>query len=373
MNSIVEAHKNETSRSPLPTDAERHALEQSGPLLRYASENIKDLDPDLSLAIAECAAAEKSQAWTPQTSQRFWKAFNELNELIQPATMDCLQATHKNILRRFHLFFWRSPVNESLGERSTRQYMALLITLLIIVVPLQLLIWVYTNLATEIERNAVDLTTAGVGFSTRCAALAHSVNEPAGKEHVWTPDEAAKWDGLVAESTDIRNKAAQLLDSSWFLSKLSLSSRKDSSPILPVALIDLDCTNVVDPVSAATLRASASVAGARLLSSIFFQFLLPILLGTIGALAYVLRNVSDRIRQSTFSTTSPIRNLVRIILGALMGVVIGLFSGGLSSQLSLPPLAMAFLAGYGVEGVFTVFDGFINKLRSDSNVTTTAK
>jgi hypothetical protein len=56
---------------------------------------------------------------------------------------------------------------------------------------------------------------------------------------------------------------------------------------------------------------------------------------------------------------------MRVMLGALMGVVIGLFSG-LSGQLSLSPLALAFLAGYGVEAVFSMFDGMIEKFRQPS-------
>jgi hypothetical protein len=62
---------------------------------------------------------------------------------------------------------------------------------------------------------------------------------------------------------------------------------------------------------------------------------------------------------------TPIRNWVRVLLGALMGVVVGLFSG-ISHQISLPPLAVAFLAGYGVEAVFSIFDGFITRMRQPS-------
>jgi len=53
---------------------------------------------------------------------------------------------------------------------------------------------------------------------------------------------------------------------------------------------------------------------------------------------------------------------MRVGLGALAGVVVGLFNG-LSTQLSLPPLAIAFLAGYGVEALFSMFDGIVAKFR----------
>lgn len=58
---------------------------------------------------------------------------------------------------------------------------------------------------------------------------------------------------------------------------------------------------------------------------------------------------------------------MRVMLGGLMGVVIGLFNE-LSSQVSLSPLAIAFLAGYGVEGFFSLFDDLIGRVRQPTLV-----
>src|SRR6185437_11945696 len=122
------------------------------------------------------------------------------------------------------------------------------------------------------------------------------------------------------------------------------------------------CYNVVNKANLQKDRSNNLLGKASLLGAILLQFVLPILFGTIGALAYVLRNTSDQIKSCTFSSTAPIRNWVRLMLGALMGLVIGLFNG-LSTNVSLPPLALAFLAGYGVEAVFSVFDGLIGQMK----------
>jgi hypothetical protein len=53
---------------------------------------------------------------------------------------------------------------------------------------------------------------------------------------------------------------------------------------------------------------------------------------------------------------------MRVILGALAGIVVGLFND-LTTQFNLPQLAIAFLAGYGVEAVFSMFDNLIKKFR----------
>jgi hypothetical protein len=93
---------------------------------------------------------------------------------------------------------------------------------------------------------------------------------------------------------------------------------------------------------------------ATLFIGLWLSFILPILFGLLGATAFVVRHVLQQIREGSFiPTSSRPRDLVRLMLGALMGVVVGLFAD-LSIKLSLPPLAIAFLAGYGVESLFPV-------------------
>jgi hypothetical protein len=88
---------------------------------------------------------------------------------------------------------------------------------------------------------------------------------------------------------------------------------------------------------------------------------LPIILGIMGACAYVVRLVSEQIKDTTFSTTSPLRHRVRVALGGLAGVVIGF--GGIVETGSLSPSALAFIAGYAVEPVFSTFDSIAEKFR----------
>jgi hypothetical protein len=180
---------------------------------------------------------------------------------------------------------------------------------------------------------------------------------------------------ILARSNALDSDVARLLYEASLLeriSKLWMSSVPPESPDTP------DTLNPPDPDLAKTwvyrfphvanrfvqvqARVRNSQAAAELWVGIVSSFLLPTLLGTAGAVAYVLRATSDQIRTTTFSRTSPIRNLVRIALGALAGVVVGLFNG-ISAGLTLSPLALSFLAGYGVEALFSMFDGLISKFR----------
>jgi uncharacterized membrane protein len=85
------------------------------------------------------------------------------------------------------------------------------------------------------------------------------------------------------------------------------------------------------------------------------------LFGAIGACTYVLRLISDQIRETSFSATSPVRHSVRVLLGALGGFAVGL--GGIVASAGLSAAALAFVSGYAVEPVFATMDGIAEKFR----------
>jgi len=97
-------------------------------------------------------------------------------------------------------------------------------------------------------------------------------------------------------------------------------------------------------------------------------YVLPLLYGSLGAVAYILRRLSESIEQSTFALTAMYRYRLRLTLGALLGSTVGLFftPGGstLIPGLSLSVVATAFLAGYSVEVFFALFDKMIDGART---------
>lgn len=126
------------------------ALLESGPLLRFAAEHVKNLDPDLPLAIAEARAAADADLWTPQISQRFWSAFAKLCDFIQPVSMDCLAAADPTIdPGRWRRFF--DVKKRSIAERSSGRYLGVLFLLLGLILPIQLYVWTCNNLSKKID------------------------------------------------------------------------------------------------------------------------------------------------------------------------------------------------------------------------------
>jgi hypothetical protein len=97
-------------------------------------------------------------------------------------------------------------------------------------------------------------------------------------------------------------------------------------------------------------------------------YVLPLLYGLLGAAAYVLRSLSKEISDVTFSNVSHVRFILRLVLGMLSGISVGLVltPEALPTTLSsVTPLALAFLAGYSVELVFSAMDRLISAFSSE--------
>jgi hypothetical protein len=120
------------------------------------------------------------------------------------------------------------------------------------------------------------------------------------------------------------------------------------------------------------LKNTAALQEAKFILQGIQLYILPLLYGLLGAAAYVLRTLTTEIRNLTYEIESNIRYRLRIQLGAVSGLAIGWFSdAGLTfsaSTLSLSPLALAFLAGYSVEVLFSLMDRMIYTFSSSENL-----
>lgn len=110
------------------------------------------------------------------------------------------------------------------------------------------------------------------------------------------------------------------------------------------------------------LKVEVSLLNSKSTLAILSQYVLPLLYGLLGALAYILRTLSREIQNVTFTRGSEIRYSLRWPLGMLGGVTVGLFFDpeNLSGLAAITPLGLAFLAGYGVELLFTGLDRMVS-------------
>jgi hypothetical protein len=90
----------------------------------------------------------------------------------------------------------------------------------------------------------------------------------------------------------------------------------------------------------------------------FTACLLPVLYALLGTCAYLLRSFEQQMATRTFIPS--IANSARFLIAAIGGAVVGLFNNFTIGQgASVPPLAIAFLAGYAVDVFFAFLEGML--------------
>jgi hypothetical protein len=100
-------------------------------------------------------------------------------------------------------------------------------------------------------------------------------------------------------------------------------------------------------------------------------YILPFLYGLLGTCVYILRNLAEELRKRSFSSDVAYR--LRVPLGALAGVTIAMVAipdNSVELSKTLPPLALALVAGYAVEVLFAAMDRFIAAFSNDQLVGT---
>jgi hypothetical protein len=89
-------------------------------------------------------------------------------------------------------------------------------------------------------------------------------------------------------------------------------------------------------------------------------YVLPVLYAILGAAAYTLRSLSQQLIARTYIPSYV--DHARFPAAVIAGLVVGLFTN-FTQSISLSPLAIAFLVGYGVEIFFSFLDAFLDTLK----------
>ena len=106
--------------------------------------------------------------------------------------------------------------------------------------------------------------------------------------------------------------------------------------------------------------------------SAFSTSVLPVQFGLLGIVAAVVRSIYGHVQQRTLTPREMHLTIIRLPLGLLAGVSVGLLfspstapiqgGAGLAGGLILSASGVAFLAGYGVEAVFGLFDALLQRI-----------
>ncbi|MDZ5648826.1 hypothetical protein [Nitrospirillum sp. BR 11828] len=295
-----------------------------------------------------------------EDKQALWVAYQALSVVIAPATSASLR--HLREFRRDMGLagWWHSLTRAGLVQRTIRSGVAWLVGVALLTAIVQIHAANGTNLLTQTgvrkllfiegaaaQRPMDDAATAG-GGSAQAA-----VEEP-----------------LV----QLRRHAAAQLLAPWICHPLSrvvtlsfdahgyCQRRETVSTVSPPAPVAASLEDP-DTILLHTVELAWSAGTALTL------YVLPALFGLLGACAYIARVLTDAVVNASLLPQLGFRMVLRRALGLTLGLSTGLFYKSVvatieptaSAQISL--LGAAFLAGYSVEAVFTMFDSAVDKLR----------
>lgn len=325
------------------------ALSDAEALLEFGVRSEKRVPEKIIEAIVKAKAVVARGQPTESEEISFWLAFNELSAIMAPVTAESLRYINEQVPRAWLRFLRPASAAQSVIRRM-RSFTILCLLALIFT-------QIYFLVGSTIVRDAERLTVEWLGVQTEISRVQTA------NPKIETGDPILK--PLEMRETVLSNRIQASYETinswnsiwGWFASR-------------PIALFggfvrekpgSVEAAGG-DPI-AANIRAEQT---ARFAQQSLALYILPLLYGMLGAFTHILRRLNEQLDVSTLTEGAHYRYRLRLTLGAVAGPAIGLFfsSEKPSTLLSeLSPFAIAFIAGYSVDLLFSVADLWIGKLR----------
>jgi hypothetical protein len=328
------------------------AIQEAQLLLSYAVQRGLEVEPETVKTIVQSKNLLSAAAWTPEAEAEFWLAYHALAKSVAPVTVTGLKGISEAFgeSRRVTLFSrrWRKVAAARL---TVRRYKIVALIALVFLLTIK----IYWLVGSTITHNLEILPSkiAAVDGEMRQKGVLPGGNTPKNPEVAVLQAQRVIYENRLKAGYAVLRQWNTVWQSTVFLlHKLPFFIEEhDDQPQgndIPQEIVILD--------------------SAQLALRIITLYFLPLLYGVLGATVYVLRTLTDDIQTFTFGIEMEIRLQLRIYLGALSGMVVAWFaapeitSTGISS---LSPFALAFLAGYSVEVLFSMLDKFIGAVVSE--------
>ncbi len=335
-----------------PSAALRNALNEADFLLKHVAERKGMPSAEVVDAIETARVAAEGGAIDGKQETNFWNAYSYLARRAAPATVESLRFVHDFKDRK-------TPMARAL--RWLRRYTAVVF---VVLMGLQIYWTTMSSLVSDVTRLNDEIFTIvqnvryggeldsrkrdGSDLGMRLAYL---------QNRAWGVYETMYCISPIyvgARCLWMRDTVQRRVESfSIYANPDSSYSRPEVRSYTDAALVN-NARNFIEQT-------------ARLVVQVISIYFLPLLYGTLGASVYVLRRFITQLERLTFTEASYRRYRIRLMLGAIFGLAIGVMCT--SEQTSTlfgaySPFFLSFLAGYSVEGVFSALDSAIRSLRS---------
>ena len=331
------------------------ALQDALRLMKYAAEVGVDIDPQVRHDVAQARAASGA-VWSQEAGASLLTALTQLAAELKPVTAESLRACHDE------------------SQRAVTSYLRWAVCLAIVIVPFSIGSFVTSGFSEAITKDVVNANALAVKLvaqlhpseasttSTGDGAVALAAM-PAGLSIAEVVTELQEFAALI-RSIDYR--ARRLNAFVFFLERDPFGeARGNASRLHKVFQLPAELpSHLEDAVDDRVVRYQDVRYFAQSLQEDVAMFygavatcLLPVLYALLGTCAYLLRTFEKEMANRTYVPSSA--NSARFLIAAISGGVVGLFNNLTAVQgASIPPLAIAFLAGYAVD----VFFSFLERL-----------
>jgi hypothetical protein len=331
-------------------------------LLAFSAEANVAVPDTVVEGITDAQRAFGTEAWSLGIERAFWTAFREISGLVTPVTFTSLQ--------------WVA----TRGRGTTLLFIALGIASLVVLI-LGQIFWVYINNTSTQIRGSIERLNQKTKELVEIEATAGLLDRQLifARERGVNPDELQQLEarnvqlrGKTEElATDIRQIRGLLAAQFVILADWAPEFGGDPKPQEPgwfdsdlerKAKLDNLAKWYEDQRTERGFEKEYLLAQADSILALMSTYVLPLLYGMLGTVAYILRSVSRGVQERVLTESSVLNFWVRIPLGMLSGVAIGWFlnEGTLPTGWdAVQPLALAFVAGYSVELIFTAMDRLV--------------
>jgi len=357
------------------TDLLADSVNNAEMLLGHAATHGLDIDKDIVEAVIRAKKNQEANKWDTDSEIKFWMAFRALSKTTLPVTVDSLISTHRRKIHRpnFLQKFFNRKTKQPYSRKAVRTYLVFAFVIMLLMLATQMFSLKGTTLLNTIQRNHNDIHLIDKDVDKLKLLLSADKNNRAAKlekERLYTKKE--ELDQEIRSSIDLLEPWVFVLRKFTLLgnkkspeekTKVKISDAEEIGPNGPpgtnVAKLDVD-------------NQISIIQEAQNFTQIIQLYILPLLYGLIGGFVFVLRGLAADFKNMVYSSYSNIKYSLRIHLGALAGLIVGLLWGDIESQRisfidSLSTAALAFIAGYGVEYLFNGLDKFANSISSSKD------
>jgi len=324
-------------------------------LIAYLAHNHREAPAELVSRVIEACRTPRDD-WDAAREAQFWLDLNTLSTLVQPATIETIEVN--------------SEIADSVGagvpeKRARCQWIARRYSLIGLATIITVLLFqIYWIVGSNILKRAVEATTTQQTLQKKKNTLINRIktlDARIARQTTLAPNGAKDADVILLSSE---------FDTLTEVERPNLDNEIDNAEISVRALYESLKWSTLG-IPRMLLRGEGDqiyVESQRILNAAVVEYVLPLLLGLLGAIVFVLREISREIRAKIFLPNHTESYRIRLYLGMIAGLTFAwLFSwiipaGSESGLGAASPLAIAFIVGYSVEILFSALDRIIGSM-----------